>query len=40
MNFQEHPFKIFIRYISRHRDLFYIDMACALLVAGIDLVFP
>ena len=40
MNFHDRPLLIFLRYISRQRKLFYIDMFCALLVAAIDLVFP
>ncbi len=40
INFNDRPLKIFIRYIGRHRKLFAIDMACALAVAVIDLVFP
>ena len=40
IDYKDRPLKIFIRYISRHRRLFAIDMACALTVAVIDLVFP
>ncbi len=40
MNYNEANLKIFLRYIARHKKLFAIDMVCALLVAGIDLVFP
>ncbi len=40
MNYNEPNLKIFLRYIARHKKLFTIDMICALLVAGIDLVFP
>ena len=40
MNYSEPNLRIFLRYIARHRKLFYIDMVCAFLVAGIDLVFP
>ena len=40
MNYKQKPLKIFIRYIARHKKLFWIDMACALMVSLIDLVFP
>ena len=40
MNYSEPNLKIFLRYIARHRKLFYIDMVSAILVAVIDLVFP
>ena len=32
--------KIFVSYLSAHRKLFFIDMACALAVSLIDLLFP
>ena len=34
------PLRVFAAYIARHRKLFWIDMACAVTVAAIDLVFP
>ena len=40
MNYQEKNLIIFLRYIARHKKLFCIDLICAFLVAGIDLVFP
>ncbi len=40
IDFRDKPLKIFIRYIWGQKRLFLIDMLCALLVAGIDLVFP
>lgn len=39
-NFNDKPLKIFLSYIGGHKKLFIIDMACAVLVAVIDLVFP
>ena len=40
MNYQEKNLIIVLRYIARHKKLFCIDLICAFLVAGIDLVFP
>ena len=40
MNYKEANLKIFLRYLSRHKTLFFLDMSCAVLVAVIDLVFP
>ncbi len=40
INYSDRPLKIFIRYISHHKKLFAIDMACAFAVSIIDLVFP
>ena len=40
MNYNEANLKIFLRYLSRHKTLFFLDMSCAVLVAVIDLVFP
>lgn len=40
INYHDKPIKSFIGYIYRHRGLFYIDIACALLVSAIDLIFP
>ena len=39
-NYNDNPFKIFISYITGHKDLFAIDMACAIIVSLIDMVFP
>ena len=39
-NYNDIPFKIFISYIIGHKDLFAIDMACAIIVSLIDMVFP
>ena len=39
-NHNDNPFKIFISYITGHKDLFAIDMACAIIVSVIDMVFP
>lgn len=33
-------FQIFISYFKPHRKLFFLDMACALAIALIDLAFP
>ena len=40
MNYNQKPLKIFIHYIAKHKKLFWIDMACALMVSLIDLIFP
>ena len=40
INYHDKPLKIFIAYIAGHKGLFWTDMACALAVAAIDLVFP
>ncbi len=40
IDFTKNRFVIFLSYIRRHRRLFYIDLACAVAVAGIDLLFP
>ena len=34
------PLAIFISYFKKHRKLFAIDLMCACLIAGVDLVFP
>lgn len=39
-NYNDNPFKIFIAYITGHKELFAIDMACAIIVSVIDMVFP
>ena len=40
IDYQEKPLKVFCRYIAPHRRMFWIDMLCAVLAAGIDLIFP
>ena len=40
INYHDSPLKIFVAYIAGHKDLFFLDMVCALAVAAIDLVFP
>ncbi len=40
IDFSQTPLRIFLAYISRHRRLFWIDTACAIGVAVIDLIFP
>ena len=40
IDFSQKPLRIFLAYISRHKRLFFIDTACAVGVAVIDLVFP
>ncbi len=40
INYKASPLKIFAQYLARHRGLFALDMACAVTVAAIDLVFP
>ena len=40
IDYNDKPLKIFMRYIALQKKLFAIDMACAVLVAVIDLVFP
>ena len=40
IRYDANPVSIFFAYIARHRRLFLIDMACAVAVALIDLVFP
>ena len=40
IDYNAKPLKIFFRYFAPHRRLFFIDMLCAVLAAGIDLVFP
>ena len=34
------PISIFLRYFSKHKGLFAVDMLCAVLIAAVDLVFP
>ena len=40
IDYNDKPLRIFIAYIAGHKELFAIDMVCALVVAVIDLVFP
>ena len=40
INYHDKPLKIFMAYVFAHKGLFAVDMACALAVAVIDLVFP
>ncbi len=39
-DYTQKPLNIFMRYIAGHKELFALDMSCALLVSVIDLVFP
>ena len=39
-DYTQKPLKIFMAYIAGHKNLFALDMSCALLVSVIDLVFP
>ena len=34
------PLAIFLSYFKNHKGLFAVDMLCALLIAGVDLLFP
>ncbi len=34
------PLAIFLRYFGNHKKLFAVDVLCAVLIAGIDLMFP
>ena len=40
IDYNQNKFLTFLAYIRRHRGLFYIDTACAVVVALIDLLFP
>ena len=40
IDFRQKPLRIFLAYIARHKRLFFIDTACAVAVAAIDLIFP
>ena len=40
IDYRAKPLKVFMAYVLAHGKLFAIDMACALTVAAIDLVFP
>ena len=37
---QKSPLAIFLRYFSRQKGLFAVDILCAVLIAGVDLLFP
>jgi len=37
---KKRPLFIFLSYFKKHKGLFALDMLCALLIAGIDLLFP
>ena len=39
-NYNDKPLKIFMAYVAGHKNLFIIDMLCAVTVSLIDLVFP
>ena len=39
-NYNDKPLKIFISYIMGHKDLFAVDMVCAIIVSVVDMVFP
>ena len=34
------PIAVFLRYFRNHKKLFAVDVACAMLIAAIDLAFP
>ena len=37
---KKRPLAIFLRYFSRHKGLFAVDILCAVLIAAVDLLFP
>ena len=37
---KKHPLMIFLTYFKNHKRLFAIDVLCAVLISGIDLMFP
>ena len=37
---KKRPLMIFLRYFSRHKWLFAVDILCAVLIAAVDLLFP
>ena len=39
-DYHRHPLRIFLSYFGPHRNMFAIDMLCAVAVAVIDLLFP
>ena len=40
INYNAHPFRVFMSFFRPHMGLFVLDMACALTASVIDLVFP
>ena len=40
IDYKAPPLKIFAQYISRHKELFFLDMGCSVCVALVDLIFP
>ena len=40
INYNAHPFRVFMSFFRPHMGLFILDMACALTASVIDLVFP
>lgn len=39
-DYTKNPFRIFFSFYGPHKNLFFIDMGCSVLVATIDLLFP
>ncbi len=37
---KKNPLRIFLSYFASHKGLFSVDILCAVLIAGVDLVFP
>lgn len=40
MDYDQKPLKLFIKYMAKHKKLFFIDMLCVLIVCAIDIIFP
>ena len=40
INYNAHPFRVFMSFFRPHMGLFVLDMACAMTASAIDLVFP
>ena len=40
INYNAHPFRVFMSFFRPHMGLFILDMACAMTASAIDLVFP
>ena len=40
INYNAHPFRVFMSFFRPHMGLFILDMACAITASAIDLVFP
>ena len=40
INYNAHPFRVFMSFFRPHMGLFVLDMACAMTASVIDLVFP